>query len=73
VFKDMWQIILICIVFILVIVFGAQNMHQARVNLPLTGTVEIRTVFLLLLCFFLGYAAAFFSWLLLRAKGRGKK
>jgi len=69
----MWQTILVFVIFALIIIFGAQNMHQTRVNFPLAGGTEIRTVFLLLLCFFLGYATAFFSWLLWRAKGRDKK
>ena len=69
----MWQAILITVIFLIVIVFGAQNMHQTRVNFPFSGGFEIRTVFLLLLCFFLGFASASFIWVAKQLKNRKKK
>ena len=59
----MWHSAMLIIVLVLAIIFGAQNMHQTRVNFPFAGTFEIRTVFLLILCFFLGYVAASLIWL----------
>jgi len=69
----MWQSVLLIIILVIVILFGSQNMHQTRVNFPFAGTFEIRTVFLLLLCFFLGYAAASFIWLAKQVRNKGKK
>ena len=69
----MWQAVAIIIIFVLLILFGAQNMHQTRINFPLAGAFEIRTVFLLLLCFFLGYAASSFIWLTKRLRGRKRE
>ncbi|MBF0252741.1 MAG: hypothetical protein HQL29_02900 [Candidatus Omnitrophica bacterium] len=66
----MIQAILIMIAILLVIMFGLGNMHQTRVNLPLTGTFEVTTMFLLLLCFFLGYAAAVLTWCLKKIKDK---
>ena len=69
----MWQTGLFLIILTLIIVFGAQNMHQTRVNFPFTGGFEIRTVFLLILCFFLGFASSFFMLITRQLKKRKKK
>lgn len=69
----MWQSILLIIIFIVFILFGIQNMHQTRVNFPLAGTFEIRTIFLLIACFFLGYMAASFIWIARQLKSHEKR
>ena len=61
-------IIFLAIIFL----FGFENLHQARVNFPFAGSFEIRTIFLLIICFFLGYAAATFSWMKKYMKDRTK-
>ena len=58
----MWQAILLTIVFLMILLFGVQNMHQAKVNFPFAGSFEINTIFLLIVCFFLGFATASFIW-----------
>jgi uncharacterized integral membrane protein len=68
----MWQGVALTAIFITLILFCAQNMHQARINFPFAGTFEIRTVFLLLTVFFLGYGSAYFTWILKRVKKRDK-
>ena len=69
----MWQGLVLIIIFALIVIFGVQNMHQTRVNFPFMGTFEARTVFLLLLCFFLGYVAASFTWLIKNLRDRREK
>ena len=64
----MWRTALIIIVLLLLLIFGAVNMHQTRVNVPFTGGFEVRTVLLLVVSFFLGYAVAYFVEL-----ARGKR
>ena len=59
----MWKAVTVLVLLLLVLLFGAQNLHQVRINLPLAGAFEIRTVFLLMLCFFLGFACASFIWI----------
>jgi len=54
----MWRAALIIGIVLAVLVLSAQNMHRTRVNLPFTEGFEITTVFLLVLCFALGYATA---------------
>jgi uncharacterized integral membrane protein len=68
-----WQSVLLILIFVALILFGLQNMHQTRVNFPLVGTFEIRTVFLLIVCFFLGYMSASFMWIAKQLKGHEKK
>jgi len=69
----MIQTIATILIFLFVILFSIRNMHQAQVNLPLAGNFEIRTIFLLLLCFFLGFATATFLWLGKKIKDRKSK
>ena len=69
----MWQVVVIGIIFFLIIIFGAQNMHQTRINFPFIGGAEIRTIFLLNLCFFLGFATASFVWFIKQLKSRKKR
>ena len=54
----MWRVALIIGIVLAALVLSAQNMHRTRVNLPFTQGFEIATVFLLVLCFALGYATA---------------
>ena len=54
----MWRAALIIGIVLAVFVLSAQNMHRTRVNLPFTQGFEIATVFLLVLCFALGYGTA---------------
>ncbi len=70
---NMWQSVLLIIILVIIVLFGFQNMHQTRVNFPFAGTFEIRTVFLLLLCFFLGYVTASFVWLARQLGNKEKK
>jgi len=35
-------------------------MHSTQVNFPFTSGIQVRMVFLLILCFILGYATAHF-------------
>ena len=69
----MIQAIIIMMVLFLITVFGLGNMHQTRVNLPLAGGYEVNTIFLLILCFFLGYAAAVLTWCVQRIKDKKTK
>ena len=69
----MWQGLIIIAIMAVIMLFGAQNMHQTKVNFPFMGTFEARTVFLLLLCFFLGYIAASFTWLIKNFKDRHER
>jgi len=55
-----WRMIIVIIIILLVLIFSAQNMHATQVNFPFTSGFEIRMVFLLVLCFILGYATAHF-------------
>lgn len=54
----MWRAALIIGIVLAVLMLSAQNMQRARINFPFTQGLEIATVFLLVLCFALGYAAA---------------
>ena len=69
----MWQALPVIIFLVIVFLFGFENMHTARVNFPFAGTFEIKTVFLLIICFFLGYATASFLWMMKRLEDSGKK
>jgi uncharacterized integral membrane protein len=52
--------------------FIAGNMHTTQVNLPFGKGFEIRTVFLLIVSFFLGYGTAYFVGLIKNSKNRRK-
>lgn len=56
----MWRGAIIISILLVLVVFAALNMHQTRVNMPFTSGFEVRTVFLLIVTFFLGYAVAYF-------------
>ena len=56
----MWRKILIITVVLAVLVLAALNMHTTKVNLPFTQGYEIKTVFLVIASFFLGYGVAYF-------------
>ena len=66
----MWQAVVLLGMFLFVTLFSVQNMHQTRINFPLAGGFEITTMFLLILCFFLGFAAASILWLTKQIKRR---
>jgi len=69
----MWQAILTAIVLMVIILFGARNMHQTRINFPLAGGVDIQTVFLLIVAYFLGFTSASFFWIMKQLKNRRNK
>jgi len=56
----MWRTVIVITILLIVFLFVAVNMHQTRVNFPFTKGFEIRTVFLLVLSFFVGFATAYF-------------
>ena len=56
----MWRTIIIIAVVLIIFLFVAVNMHTTQVNLPFGKGFEIRTVFLLVLSFLLGYGIAYF-------------
>ena len=58
----MWQVILAVIITLLIVVFAFQNMHQTELNFLFTRPFEIRIVFLLMISFFLGFAASSVYW-----------
>ena len=68
----MWRTVLIIIVVLAVFLFVGGNMHTTRVNLPFTGSLEIRTVFLLVLSFLLGYGTAYLVGFVKNSKNRRK-
>jgi uncharacterized integral membrane protein len=68
----MWRTILIVIVVLVMLLFIAGNMHTTQVNLPFGKGFEIRTVFLLIVSFFLGYGTAYFVGLIKNSKNRRK-
>jgi uncharacterized integral membrane protein len=56
----MWRTILVIAVVLIIFLFIAGNMHTTQVNLPFGRHFEIRTIFLLVLSFLLGYGTAYF-------------
>jgi len=56
----MLRTILIIAAVLIIFLFIAVNMHTTQVNLPFGKGFEIRTVFLLVLSFLLGYGTAYF-------------
>lgn len=56
----MWRKVIIIIVVLAAIILAALNMHTTKVNIPFTKGYEIKTVFLLITTFFLGYGVAYF-------------
>lgn len=69
----MWRAATVITILLIVLLFAALNMHPTQVNFPFTKGFEIRTVFLLILSFFLGYAVAYFVGLVRNLKNRGRK
>ena len=69
----MWQAIATLVILLVIILFGSRNMHETRINFPLAGGVSIHTVFLLIVCYFLGFASASFIWIAKLLKDRKKK
>jgi len=68
----MWRAIVVITIFLIVLLFVTQNMHTTRVNFPFTKGIEVSTVFLLILSFFLGFAASYFVRLAKDLKNRKK-
>jgi uncharacterized integral membrane protein len=56
----MLRTILIVAVVLIIFLFIVANMHTTQINLPFGKGFEIRTVFLLVLSFLLGYGIAYF-------------
>jgi len=56
----MWRKVIIIIIVLAVVILSALNMHPTKVNLPFTQGYEIKTVFLLVVSFLLGYGVAYF-------------
>jgi len=54
----MWRAVLVISILLIVLLFVALNMHTTQVNFPFTKGFEIRTVFLVVASFVLGYGAA---------------
>ena len=68
----MWRTILVIAVVLIIFLFIAGNMHTTQVNLPFGRGFEIRTVFLLVLSFLLGYGTAYFAGIMKNSKNRRK-
>jgi len=68
----MWRTILVIAVVLIIFLFIAGNMHMTQVNLPFGKGFEIRTVFLLVLSFLLGYGTAYFVGIIKNSKNRKK-
>ena len=68
----MWRAIIVITIFLVVLLFVVVNMHSTKVNFPFTKGFEISTVFLLMLSFLLGFAAAYFLRLAKDLKNRKK-
>jgi len=68
----MWRTIIVIIVVLVIILFVGGNMHTTRINLPFTNGFEIRTIFLLVLSFLLGYGTAYFVGIIRNSKNRRK-
>jgi len=56
----MWRAVIVITIFLIVLLFVTQNMHTTKVNFPFTKGVEVSTVFLVILSFFLGFATSYF-------------
>jgi uncharacterized integral membrane protein len=69
----MWRTILVVAVVLIIFLFIAVNMHTTQVNLPFGKGFEIRTVFLLILSFLLGYGTAYFVGFLKNSKNRRRQ
>jgi len=57
---SMWRKILLITGVLVLLVLAALNMHPTKVNVPFTEGYEVRTIFLLIVSFFLGYGVAYF-------------
>ena len=68
----MWRTILIIAVVLIIFLFIVGNMHTTQVNLPFGKGFEIRTVFLLVLSFLVGYGTAYFVVIIKNSKNRRK-
>ena len=69
----MWRPIVVIVIIVIILIFAAQNMHSTQVNFPFTKGFQIRTVFLLILSFILGYAMCYFVGLAKDLKNRNKR
>jgi len=56
----MWRKAIIIILVLAVVILAALNMHPTKVNVPFTQGYEVKTVFLLIASFVLGYGVAYF-------------
>ena len=54
----MWRTAIVIAVLLAFVLFMAMNMHSVQVNVPFGKGFEVRIVFLVILSFVLGYAAA---------------
>jgi len=68
----MWRTILVIAVVLIIFLFIAVNMHTTQINLPFGKGFEIRTVFLFVLSFLLGYGTAYFVGIIKNSKNRKK-
>jgi len=68
----MWRTILVIAVVLIIFLFIVGNMHTTQVNLPFGKGFEIRTVFLLVLSFLVGYGTAYFVGIIKNSKNRRK-
>ena len=68
----MWRVAIIITILLIVLLFVAPNMHSTELHVPFTKGFEIRTAFLLIVSFLLGYAAAYFVGLAKNVKNRKK-
>lgn len=68
----MWRTIIIIAVVLIIFLFIAANMHTTQINLPFGKGFEMRTVFLLVLSFLLGYGTAYFVGIIKNSKNRRK-
>ena len=68
----MWRTVIIIAVVLIIFLFISVNMHTTQINLPFGKGFEIRTVFLLVLSFLLGYGIAYFVGIIKNSKNRRK-
>ena len=54
----MWRAAIVIAVLLAALLFVGLNMHATQINVPFTKGFEIRTVFLVIASFALGYGAA---------------
>ena len=69
----MWRALLIVGICLVILLFASLNMHSTQINFPFSKGFEMRTVFLLTLCFVVGYGAAYFVGLAKDLKKRSSE